>query len=230
MYFYLNIMLPPQPPPVDTIAGSGSIQSHLSALNSHPRHRDHAAALARSVSREPTAKVPPVLISNLEKTRHFSHCLISLIRDPTNDLILPGPDSTSPRPRIWPNSFRWLLSVYIIVSVIFFSASLYHGFYASKLDNRASPASSQTPSPVLSGLNALSSTARLAKLFALHPPPAHFSPFTYRSAVDPYSHEITACLWAPESNLDWVPAWTTDWQGNCPLCLEPAHLLTFVFF
>jgi len=174
---------------------SASVQSHLSALNSHPRHRD-----TRPFS------------GNVEKQ---THALSSLIRDPKGPL-LPVSDGPLPRLRIWPNSFRWMLLGYIIISLVFFSASLYRGYSASLfLTLRSTTTTSwQTHTPALSGINLLSPAARLAKLVSLHPLPTHFAPFTHRPVVDPYPHQVTACLWAPETILDWVPSWTNHWLGN----------------
>jgi hypothetical protein len=103
-----------------------------------------------------------------------------------------------------------LAAAYLLLSLVLFSASLYHSYYAAAPRN--------THSPALSGINILSPAARLDKLVSLHPPPIHFGPFTYRPIVDPHSHEITACLWATERNLDWIPSWTSDWRGNAPVC------------
>ena len=190
--------------PSDTIVGSGSVQSHLSALNSHSRHREHAR--------------PSVLFDNskvsvdLEPTKDCSHFLVSLIRGPLKDPLLPWSDGGPlPRQRVWPNAYRWVISVYVAVSLIFFSTSLYRSFHSARLDQRLS---SQDRSSVLSGLDALSSAMRFAKLSALYPPPTHFGLFTHRPAVDAYSHEITVCLWAHENDLNWIPAWTADWSGN----------------
>jgi hypothetical protein len=113
---------------------------------------------------------------------------------------------------VWLNSHRFGLSVYIILSLVFFSVSLSRGYYPSRLEIRSFTTPSQIRSP--SALNALPSDARLAKLVALQPPPIHFDPLTYLPVIKPHSHEITACLWAPESRLDWVSAWTTEWPGN----------------
>jgi hypothetical protein len=117
------------------------------------------------------------------------------------------------RPRVWPNSFRWVLSGYIVVSLALFSASLYHSYYAIRPQSNW-----KAHSPALSGINFLSPAARLDKLVSLHPPPIYFGPFTNRPVVDPHSHEVTACLWATENNLDWVPSWTNNWLGNAPAC------------
>jgi hypothetical protein len=115
------------------------------------------------------------------------------------------------RPRVWPNSFRWMLSTYVVVSLVLFSASLYHSYYAALF--------TRLPSKILSpAINLLSPDARLDKLVSLHPPPKHFAPFTHRHVVDSHSHEVTACLWTTESNLDWIPSWTNDWRGNAPAC------------
>jgi hypothetical protein len=122
------------------------------------------------------------------------------------------------RPRVWPNSFRWMLSGYIIVSLVLFSASLYHSYYAALITRLQSTTSWEAHSPALSGINPLSPSARLDKLVSLRPPPIHFGPFTNRPVVDPHSHEVTACLWTTENNLDWVPSWTNDWLGNAPAC------------
>ena len=192
--------------PSDSIVGSGSVQSHLSALNSHSRHREHARPPVVSDN----TKVP----ADLEPTKDCSQFLASLIRGSLKDPLLPGPDGSLPRQRVWPNSYRWIISVYVVVSLIFFSTSLYRSFHLARLDQRPSLVPSQDRSPILSGLDALSPAARLAKLFALYPPPTHFGLFTHRPVVDAYSHEITVCLWAHENDLDWVPAWTTDWSGN----------------
>jgi hypothetical protein len=116
------------------------------------------------------------------------------------------------RSRLWLNSHRFVLSVYIILSLVFFSASLSRGYYPSRLEIRSFTTPSQIRSP--SSLNALPSDARLAKLVALQPPPIRFDPLTFLPVINPHSHEITACLWAPESRLDWVSAWTTEWPGN----------------
>lgn len=102
-----------------------------------------------------------------------------------------------------PPAFRWMLS---ILSLVLFSASLYHAALFTRL-----------PSNTLSGINALSPPERLDKLVSLHPPPIHFAPFTYLPVVDSHSHEVTACLWTTESNLDWIPSWTTDWRGPTSL-------------
>ena len=192
--------------PSDSIVGSGSVQSHLSALNSHSRHREHA--------RPPVVSDSAKVSADLEPTKDCSQFLVSLIRGSLKDPLLPGPDGSLPRQRVWPNSYRWIISVYVVVSLIFFSTSLYRSFHSAQLDQRPSLVPSQNRSPVLSGLDALSPAARLAKLFALYPPPTHFGLFTHRPAVDAYSHEITVCLWAHENDFDWVPAWTTDWSGN----------------
>jgi hypothetical protein len=122
------------------------------------------------------------------------------------------------RPRVWPNSFRWMLSGYIVVSLVLFSASLYHSYYAALFTRPQFTTSWKAHSPALSGINFLSPAARLDKLVSLHPPPIYFGPFTNRPVVDPHSHEVTACLWTTESNLDWVPSWTNDWLGNVPAC------------
>ncbi|KAH9962081.1 hypothetical protein BGW80DRAFT_869492 [Lactifluus volemus] len=113
------------------------------------------------------------------------------------------------------NSHRFVLSVYIILSLVFFSASLSRGYYPSRLEIRSFTTPSQIRSP--SSLNALPSDARLAKLVALQPPPIRFDPLTFLPVINPHSHEITACLWAPESRLDWVSAWTTEWPGPISL-------------
>ncbi len=180
---------------------SASVQSHLSALNGHPRHRD-----SRHLS---SSNLDPAVTD-------CSRCSLSLIRGPLKDPLLPVSDRPLPRPRIWPNSFRWMLSSYIIISLVFFSASLYRGYTASLFTTLYSRTSWQTYPPALSGINLLSPAARLSKLVSLHPPPTHFDPFTYRPVVDPHLHEVTACLWAPETNLDWVPSWTSQWPGNAP--------------
>ena len=188
-----------------TLVASGSVQSHLSALNSHSRHREHAR--------------PPVLSDNtkisadLEPSKDCSQFLVSLIRGPLKDPLLPGPDGSLPRQRVWPSYYRWVISVYVAVSLIFFSTSLYRSFHLARLDQQLALVPSQDRSPILSGLDVLSLSARLAKLSTLYPPPTHLGLFTHRPAVDPYSHEITVCLWAHENDLDWVPAWTTDWLG-----------------
>ena len=109
------------------------------------------------------------------------------------------------------HSFRWMLSTYVLVSLVLFSASLYHSYYAT-LTSR------EIHSPALSGINLLSPAARLDKLVSLHPPPIHFAPYTYLPGVDSHSHEVTACLWTTETSLDWVPSWTNDWRGNAPAC------------
>ena len=189
-----------------TLVASGSVQSHLSALNSHSRHREHAR--------------PPVLSDNtkisadLEPSKDCSQFLVSLIRGPLKDPLLPGPDGSLPRQRVWPSYYRWVISVYVAVSLIFFSTSLYRSFHLARLDQQPTLVPSQDRSPILSGLDVLSLSARLAKLSTLYPPPTHLGLFTHRPAVDAYSHEITVCLWAHENDLDWVPAWTTDWLGN----------------
>ena len=189
-----------------TLVASGSVQSHLSALNSHSRHREHAR--------------PPVLSDNtkisadLEPSKDCSQFLVSLIRGPLKDPLLPGPDGSLPRQRVWPSYYRWVISVYVAVSLIFFSTSLYRSFHLARLDQQLALVPSQDRSPILSGLDVLSLSARLAKLSTLYPPPTHLGLFTHRPAVDPYSHEITVCLWAHENDLDWIPAWTTDWLGN----------------
>ena len=134
---------------------------------------------------------------------------------PLKHSLLHGPPV---RPRVWPISFRWILSGYIVVSLVLFSASLYRSYYAVLLTRLHSTTSWRTHSPALSGINLLSPALRLEKLVSLHPPPIHFGPFTYRPVVDPHSHEVTACLWTTESNLDWVPSWTNDWLGNAPAC------------
>ena len=126
-------------------------------------------------------------------------------------------DAPPLRPRIWPNTFRWMLSGYIALSVVLFSASLYHSYYAALFTHLQSTAR-KVHSPALSGTNFLSPAARLNKLVSLHPPAVHFDPFAYRPVVDPDSHEVTACLWTSESNLDWVPSWTRDWHGSAPAC------------
>ena len=181
---------------------SASVQSHLSALNSHPRHRD---------TRPFTGNVEKyTLSSELASARGCSSCSLSLPKDP----LLPVSDGPLPRLRIWPNSFRWMLSGYIVISLVFFSASLYSGYSTSLFLTLRSTTSWQTRTTALSGINFLSPAARLAKLVSLHPPPTHFSPFTHRSVVDPHPHEVTACIWAPETNLDWVPSWTNHWLGN----------------
>jgi hypothetical protein len=108
-----------------------------------------------------------------------------------------------------------MLSTYLVVSLVLFSASLYHSYCAALLTRLPST----TSSPALSGINVLSPAARLDKLVSLHPPAIHFAPFTYLPGVDFYSHEVTACLWTTESNLDWVPSWTNDWLGNAPACV-----------
>ena len=189
-----------------TLVASGSVQSHLSALNSHSRHREHAR--------------PPVLSDNtkisadLEPSKDCSQFLVSLIRGPLKDPLLPGPDGSLPRQRVWPSYYRWVISVYVAVSLIFFSTSLYRSFHLARLDQQLALVPSQDRSPILSGLDVLSLSARLAKLSTLYPPPTHLGLFTHHPAVDAYSHEITVCLWAHENDLDWVPAWTTDWLGN----------------
>ena len=122
------------------------------------------------------------------------------------------------RPRVWPNSFRWMLSTYVVVSLVLFSASLYHSYYAALFTPLPSTKSWKNSTPALSGINVLSPAARLDKLVSLHPPPIHFTPFTHFSVVDSHSHEVTACLWTTESNLDWIPSWTNDWRGNAPTC------------
>lgn len=197
--------------PSDTIVGSGSVQSHLSVLNSHSRHREHARPPVVSGN---TKVSEALMLANSEQPKDCSQFLVSLFRGPLKDPLLPGPDGSLPRQRVWPNPFRWIISVYVAVSLIFFSTSVYRSFRSAGLDKRLSSVHSQDRSPALSGLDALSFAARLAKLFALYPPPTHFGLYTHRPAVDAYSHEITACLWAHENNLDWVPAWTTDWPGN----------------
>src|SRR6266478_4376604 len=106
--------------------------------------------------------------------------------------------------RLWPNSFRWMLSGYVVVSLALFSTSLYHSYYAALYSRLLSATPWKTRSPALSRIDLLSPAARLDKLVPLHPPPIHFGPFTYRPIVDPHSHEVTACLWTTESNLDWI--------------------------
>lgn len=103
-----------------------------------------------------------------------------------------------------------MLSTYVAVSLVLFSAALYRNYYAALF--------TRLPSSSLSGINLLSPAAHLDKLVSLHPPPIHFAPFTYLPVVDSHSHEVTACLWAMESNLDWIPPWTNDWRGNAPAC------------
>lgn len=117
------------------------------------------------------------------------------------------------RTRVWPNSFRWMLSTYVVVSLVLFSASLYHSYYAALFTRLPSW---EFHSHALS--RGLSPAPRLDKLVSLHPPPVHFAPFSYFPVVDSHSHEVTACLWTTESNLDWIPPWTNDWRGNAPAC------------
>ncbi|KAI9442743.1 hypothetical protein H4582DRAFT_1930637 [Lactarius indigo] len=201
--------------PSDTLVGSGSVQSHLSVLNSHSRHREHARTPVVSSN---TKVSEALVLANSEQPKDScSHFLVSLFRGPLKDPLLPGPDGSLPRQRVWSNSSRWIISVYVVVSLIFFSTSLYRSFHSARPDKRPPLVHSQDRSPVLSGLDALSSAARLAKLFALYPPPTHFGLFTHRPTVDAYSHEITVCLWAHENNLDWVPAWATNWPGPISL-------------
>lgn len=183
---------------------SASVQSHLSALNSHPRHRD-TRPFSGNVEKQTLSS------SNVEPASTCSFS--SLIRDP-KDPLLPVFDGPLPRLRIWPNSFRWMLLGYIIISLVFFSASLYRGYSASLFLTLRSTTSWQTHTPALSGINLLSPAARLAKLVSLHPLQTNFAPFTHRPVIDPYPHEVTACLWAPETILDWVPSWTSHWLGN----------------
>jgi hypothetical protein len=190
---------------------SASVQSHLSALNSHPRHRD-SRPLTGYTSVEKSSTLP----SNLEPAdaRDCSRCSLSSIRGPLKDSLLPVSDGSLSRPHTWTNSFRWMLLSYIVISLAFFSASLYRG-YSVSLFATPQPTTAPQPHPsALSGINFLSPAARLAKLVSLHPPPTHFGPFTYSSEVDPHPHEVTACLWAFETNLDWVPSWTNRWPGN----------------
>ena len=189
-----------------TLVASGSVQSHLSALNSHSRHREHA--------RPPVLSDNTKILADLEPSKDCSQFLVSLIRGPLKDPLLPGPDGSLPRQRVWPSYYRWVISVYVAVSLIFFSTSLYRSFHLARLDQQLALVPSQDRSPILSGLDVLSLSARLAKLSTLYPPPTHLGLFTHRPAVDAYSHEITVCLWAHENDLDWVPAWTTDWLGN----------------
>ncbi|KAI9453164.1 hypothetical protein BJY52DRAFT_861352 [Lactarius psammicola] len=208
---FLEIIQPPPMPSADTIVGSGSVQSHLSVLNSHSRHREHARPPVVSSNTNISEALTP---ADSEQPKDYSQYLVSLIRGPLKDPLLPGPDGSLPRQRVFPNSFRWIISVYVAISLIFFSTSLYRSFHSARLDDQHSLVHSQDRSPALSGLDALSPAARFAKLFALYPPPTHFRLFTHRPAVGAYSHEITVCLWAHENNLDWVPSWTTDWPGN----------------
>ncbi|KAI0058005.1 hypothetical protein BV25DRAFT_1811494 [Artomyces pyxidatus] len=71
--------------------------------------------------------------------------------------------------------------------------------------------------PQSSYLDAVSVAARLAKVSAIRPPPRHFEPFLLHPAVDPES--TTACLWAPENDLDWLVPWTAHWQGPISLLI-----------
>lgn len=196
-------------PAIMVLTASASVQSHLSALNSQPRHRDHPRPLPYN-----TEKLPQVTSFNSDLSGR--RCSLSSTRGLFQDPLLPLSDRPLPRSRVWPNSFRWLLSGYIVVSLVFFSASLYRRYCDSFVPTLQSTTSWQARSSALSSINTLLPAARLAKLFPLHPPPIHFGPFTYRSVIDPHSHEVTACLWALESNLDWVPSWTNDWLGNPP--------------
>ncbi|KAN0107372.1 hypothetical protein V8E52_010203 [Russula decolorans] len=102
-----------------------------------------------------------------------------------------------------------MLSTYVVVSLVLFSASLF--------TRLPSTTSWKIDSPALSGINLLSPAARLDKLVSLHPPPIHFAPYTHLPVVGSHSHEVTACLWTTESNLDWVPSWTNDWRGPTSL-------------
>ncbi|KAI9510111.1 hypothetical protein F5148DRAFT_1182501 [Russula earlei] len=174
---------------------SASVQSHLSALNSQPRHRDPRPSTA-NLEFLPKANPTPNL---------------------ARGSLLPVSDGPLTRPRFWRNSFRWIFSAYIAISLAFFSASLYCTCYASLFLRLHSTAPRPAYSFARSRLNVLSPAARLAKLVSLHPPPKHFGPFVYRSLVDPHPHEVTACLWTSESNLDWVPSWTNDWLGPISL-------------
>jgi hypothetical protein len=180
---------------------SASVQSHLSALNSHPRHRD---------SRPFTGSSSIEKRSQSADARDCSRCSLGPLKDP----LLPVSDGSLSRPHIWTNPFRWMLSSYIVISLAFFSASLYRGYSASFFTTPQPTTAPQTHPSALSGINILSPAARLAKLVSLHPPPTHFGPFTYSSEVDPHPHEVTTCLWAHETNLDWVPSWTNRWPGN----------------
>jgi hypothetical protein len=193
---------------------SASVQSHLSALNSHPRHRD-SRPFTSSTSVEKCSQ-SSTLPSNLEPTdaRDCSRCSLSSIRGPLKDPLLPVSDGSLSRSHTWTNSFRWMLLSYIAISLAFFSASLYRSYSVSFFTAPQPTTNPQTHPSTQSGINLLSPAARLAKLVSLHPPPTHFGPFTYSSEVDPHPHEVTACLWALETNLDWVPSWTNRWPGN----------------
>ena len=174
---------------------SASVQSH----HSQPRHRDPRPSHATILSSDATRDFP-----------------LSLTRGPLKDTLPPVVDGPLPRPLFWSNSFGWILSGYIIISLAFFSVSLYHGYCTSLSPSLQTSTTLQTPSPTVSRIDVLSPATRLAKLVSLYLPPTHFGPFAYRPLVDPHPHEVTACLWASESNLDWVPSWTNDWLGNPP--------------
>src|SRR6266571_5976964 len=108
--------------PSDTIVGSGSVQSHLSVLNSHSRHREHARPPLVSGN---TKVSEALMLADSEQPKDCSQFLVSLFRGPLKDPLLPGPDGSLPRQRVWPNPFRWIISVYVAVSLIFFSTSVY---------------------------------------------------------------------------------------------------------
>jgi hypothetical protein len=161
------------------------------------------------------------IYGHLSAPRHRDHHARQLPDDTeparkTDQPLLSISDAPLPRPYIWLSSFRWMLSGYIIACFVFFSASLYRGCSVSFFIGLHSTTPGQTRSPVLSGANVLSPAARLAKLVSLQPPPTYFGPFAYRPVIHPHSHEVTACLWVLESNLDWVPSWTSEWPGNTP--------------
>jgi hypothetical protein len=71
------------------------------------------------------------------------------------------------------------------------------------------------PSP----LEALSTQQRLSRILSSHPQPTDFEPFLIHGEVN--TAAVTACVWAQDTEIDLLTAWTSRWPGiHFPYSIE----------
>ncbi|KAI0047521.1 hypothetical protein FA95DRAFT_1518915 [Auriscalpium vulgare] len=188
-------------PPSETLAGSGSFESHLSVLHTQQR--------VRPAPQHSSDSDPKYAYTALDPTppRAYLRLLRGVFSEAPN-LSLP-PFAPDAHTRSCRSAARWMLYVYYFVSSVFLSASLYRVFFVPSTTGRT--AADIKPSY----LDALPMSLRLSRVSGIYPLPRTFQPYVYRPTVDP--HAVTACLWASDTDIDWIAHWLTHWKGPISL-------------
>ncbi|GBE81502.1 hypothetical protein SCP_0312310 [Sparassis crispa] len=184
-----------------SVAGSASIQSHVSAASSQHRLRTSSYA---SDTTQPFDYLHDEIPSSDIWSSPFSRLF---------SLTFPLENNALRQPSGFIPCLKWMLLVYAGLCVVFLSVTLCakcRGHYSVV---PSSINTTRSPSP----LESLPADLLLSKASSIFPPPEALDPYVLKAVVEPSA--VTGCVWSSDDELTSLNNWATRWKGPISLLL-----------